>query len=349
MVTVAILQPPRLDRRLLKGVAIATNPDVICQRFPQFRSYFYIVDRRGWCGPNTAETADVMLVEDSSFLPELRRRNKDKVVLDLAPADFVDTDVFRDLRSDPTYDGIQIARWSGFKRHWLLLHAAARLPDRRFLKFGHFARGGDDRELALFERLQKKWPDNVVNPYAFLKSNAGLPRQGREVNRHINSARLGILTSKAEGINRFKMECLAANRPMLVAADACAPVTKHVNEQTGVLFEPTAKGLADAIESVLADTTRFTPRDYVLKHTGKRLALEKLKTALAFLCRRDGAPFVYDRVEWDGRNQSQAWGEEVYRVLQRAVLACEQKANPAVGPTCTEQGSRSDREGLAKE
>ena len=42
-------------------------------------------------------------------------------------------------------------------------------------------------------------------------------RLSGEINDWINRARVGVLTTGSEGINRFKMECIAADRPIVVA------------------------------------------------------------------------------------------------------------------------------------
>jgi hypothetical protein len=106
------------------------------------------------------------------------------------------------------------------------------------------------------------------------------------------------------------MECLAANRPMLVAADAGRPTTKHIHPRTGLLFQPTVDALAAAIEQALAHPAAFRPREYLLAHTGRQCSLGKLRSALRESCYRTGGLYHFDHIDWDGRNESLHWGRD---------------------------------------
>ena len=130
---------------------------------------------------------------------------------------------------------------------------------------------------------------------------------------------MGIITSKVEGINRFKLECLSANIPVLVPNDANVPLRKHINNKTGIFYEPTPEGLAKAIKEVEKNYYSFSPREYVLKNTGNKISLTKLKKALELLAKRDNTKNIYKNIFWDGRNQSLLWEENAMKFLERVM------------------------------
>lgn len=307
-----------------KGAIILSATDHVCRGRPDIKDFFYIVERRGWSGMTNSNWSDVKFVEDRDTWRATAERYPNAILLDLGAADFVSTANFRPLAVPKTYTAIHIANWNAFKRHGLFLAAAALLPEHRFVKFGHFASGGTEKELALKEKViavaNRRTP-NVELPYAELTTNEGLPMQETELNRIINQCRVGVITSRDEGINKFKMECMAADIPVLVASDACTPLRKHVNRRTGLLFEPTARGLADAMLEVLARSVEFRPRQYVLEHTGSARSSRALQNALNELCQRDGHEPYFECIQWDGRRQH--WGEIVFEAIGNAIHAAE--------------------------
>jgi len=303
-----------------KGAIILSQVDNIVDKMPFVKDKFYIIERRGWRGMNNSKYADIKLVEDLSFLNETIKTFPNCICLDIGPADFIDTDKFKPINTKKEYAGIQIAQWAEFKRPEILIKAAALIPERKFLKLGHFAEGGSKQEIELRDSMIKLAKDvgaNIDFPFSNAKNNKEFPESKEEINREINKAQVGILTTKIEGINRFKMECLAANIPVLIPKDACYPTKKHINELTGAFFEPTPEGLASAIENVLRNISRYRPRKYTLQNTGKKRSLDKLKKSLKILCQRDGTTDRFQDIDWDGRNQSLVWGERVFKELKR--------------------------------
>jgi glycosyltransferase involved in cell wall biosynthesis len=305
-----------------KGAIILSQVDNVLLQLPYLKNRFYLIERRGWRGINESEHADIKLVEDLSYWNETLRRFPKSICLDIGPADFIDTDEFRPLDIEKIYDGIQVSHWTDFKRPEMFIEATGLLPPRRFLKLGHFVEGGSDSEYRLRDKcisLAERLGANVDFPYAEARSNMDFPSSKETMNHYINLARMGILTTKVEGINRFKMECLSAGLPVLVPSDTSYPTKKHINNKTGEIFEPTSEGLAKTIEKVLLNFDDYKPREYVLNNTGKPIALRKLKNALETLCKRDKVEFGFEDICWDGRNQSLIWGEKVFENLRRYV------------------------------
>ncbi len=315
--SLAIIAEPRRGNGIIeKGVIVANQCDRLSKIVPHLKDYFYLVERRGWLWMNGEQTADVKLVDDPTTVEETKRKFPRAVVLEFANGDFVDTDIFRPLNIPKIYTGIQIAAWPAFKRHELFVRAAALLPDRKFLKFGHFwdepkpwRISGELRRKRRIMKLSRKLHANIEFPFASVKRNADLPNDPGAINRMINTAKMGILTSEHEGLNRFKMECLSADIPMLLPEDAGPATTRHINEKTGVLFKPTPEKLAEAIRYVEGNPEHFSPRAYVLGHTGIHHALPALKNALKTLAKRDGFTRDYEEISWNGRNENLAWAK----------------------------------------
>lgn len=84
-----------------------------------------------------------------------------------------------------------------------------------------------------------------------------------------------------------------------------------------MFFEPTPQDLAKAIESVQKNIQDYDPREYVLNNTGKKKSLIKLKRALKQLCIQDNLDYIFEDIDWDGRNQSLIWGKKVFEELSR--------------------------------
>lgn len=315
-VSVALLKEPEKDR---KGALILSMVDEVVPLFPNLRDLFYVIEWRGWKGMNYSQQGDIKLVEDGSTFEKTKRIFPRTISLDLAIGDFVDTEKFIPLTIEKKYDAIQIASWADFKRHDLFLEACALLPQYKFIKFGHFPNCSNE-ERSLKKKIIKKsylLGAPIEYPYANLENNQDLPSSPEEINRHINSAKMGVLTSANEGMNRFKMECLSANIPFLVSSDSIYPIKKHINAFTGVIYDPSPKGLATAIKETLSKLDSFSPREYILANTGKRNSIRKLEGALNQLARRDRWNPYFTNLDFDGRNQSLFWGENAIFLLEK--------------------------------
>lgn len=319
-----ILKRPSVDPmgKLYKGAIILNEVDKFCKILPDVLKYFFIVERKGWYGPNTSKKAHIKLVDDLSCWEETKALAPQAILLDIGPPDFVNTDLFFPLGIEKEFDGIQISNWSKFKRHELFAYGAALLKDHKFIKFGHFVEGGSPEELTFkktIESLSRESGANIFFPYLGNRSNDVLMGNPAEINEVINKCKMGILTTKAEGINRFKMECLAANIPVLVPADVSYPTRKHINDKTGYFFEPTPEGLARGVKYVEENYNKFSPREYVLNNTGHKRSLRKLAQALSAVSAKEGGDQKFDDIYWDGRNQSLKWGNAIFDEVRKSI------------------------------
>jgi hypothetical protein len=315
-------EPEKKSNGVNKGAIILNKVDEITKVIPELKEYFYIIERRGWEGISESKTADIKFVDDLSTWEETKKRFPNAVLLDIGAPDFIDTEAFRPLGVEKDYDGIQISSWDEFKRPFLFIQGAALIPNRRFLRLGHYINKGTPKERALRNdclEMTKKLGANIEFPFGNADSNEEMPKNKDDINLYINSAKMGILTTKAEGINRFKLECLSADIPVLIPSDTSYPTKKHINDDTGLLFDPSPESLAEAVEYVISHRSQFNPREYVLKNTGINQSLKKLKKALSSVCEKDGAEFIFDNIYWDGRNQSLLWGITALKKIKEVI------------------------------
>lgn len=323
MISATILENPiKKNDKISKGVIILSDVDKVVGIIPRIKEYFYLIERKGWEGMNKSKHADIKLVEDPKTLDETKSKFPNAIILGLAGGDFVDTDKFKPLDVKKEYCGIQISSWQRFKRPNLFVEGVSLLKSKKFLKFGHFPEGGSEEENNLKEdiiKLSKKKGANINFIFSDLINNNGLPSKSEDVNLLINKCKMGILTTKVEGLNRFKMECLASNIPVLVPKDASEPTRKYINRKTGILFEPNPEGLAKAIVYVEKNYNQFRPREFLLEHTGIKKSLQKLRNALRELSNRDKTNNNFRDVFWDGRNQSMVWGENAIKKIKNII------------------------------
>lgn len=328
--SVAVLKEPLIEGgRICKGALILNFVDEVVTLLPDLPRFYFLVERKGWHGFNTSHYADIKLIEDLATLELTRRHLPDKIMLEVANGEFVDETVFRPLHRKPKYDVIQIACWSPRKRIELMIEAAARIPEISFVHLGHFENRGSADELKYRDAClaqAARLGANISFPFGHCDRNEDLPTGKEEMNAWLNEARIGILTATKEGLNRFKMECLAADRPMLVARDAGGPTQKHLTAQTGLLFDPNPAALAETITRALGTLDQFSPREYLLQHTGRTNCLAKLKHAFRDLCAKTGEPYRFDDIDWDGRNDRMLWGEAAFQSLREQVGKCEKLA-----------------------
>jgi len=332
MISLGLLRAPVIKKeRINKGAIILSDVDLVVERFPKLRKYFYILERRGWEGINPGKNADIKLVEDTSVWDEIKLKFPDAILLPLAGADFVNTDKFKPINLKKDYDGIQIAAWQKFKRSEIFFNMAKILANKKFVKFGHmFYDGKDKEELEYKKKFVSFCKENCLNidlPYGELETNDGLPNNPEIINEWINKSKFGIITSKVEGINRFKLECLSAGIPVLIPNDANTPLKKHINKKTGVFYEPTPEGLARGIEEIEKNYSSFSPREYVLKNTGMKNSMKQVKNTLKQLSLSEGGEDIYSEIEWDGRNQSLIWEAKALKIIEDLINKFEKEIN----------------------
>ena len=183
-------------------------------------------------------------------------------VLPIGP-DFADPETFHPLGGDKTYDVIYVAAAQPYKRHDILLDALARAPRRlrALCVFGYGELAGDLRRQAAERGLDIDF--------------VGPPGVGfAEVNRLMNSARVGVVCGIEDGAPAILTEYMLAGLPVLANARLRCGL-QYILPETGRMAEPEAfaQSLVDLVD--LAPTLR--PREAVLSrwtwpHSVRRLA-----------------------------------------------------------------------------
>ena len=205
-----------------------------------------------------------------------------------------------------------IARWNRFKHHQLLVDAFRILKRQgasvRGLLFGHFATTNNRATIDYKKRIVQTIRSETLPidlPAADATTNEGLDKIKDSIAACINASRVGLLLSRSEAINRFKMECLSCDVPMIVCDDACWSVRKHIGPQTGIVVARRADAVANAILAV-KDGAKFSPREYIMANTGIDRAMAALQDAVDELDAKMGfepAPIA----RYDGRNNTLHW------------------------------------------
>jgi hypothetical protein len=252
------------------------------------------------------------------------------VRLPISNADFVDTDAFAPDGRPKTHDVIMVARWDSFKRHDLLLDALGILGARRSgvrgVLVGHVDRKSIVARLrsrAYHRRIIARIRDEQLPidlPFSEGIETTATDRTKATMAALINRARMGVILSKTEGVNRFKMECMACNVPVIICADACWTLRKHVTPKTGMVVPRRADALADAILA-MRDGMAFTPRAHVLATSGCVNSMRMLQQSIDELDMAAGHPPATISA-YDGRNNTLIWSgfaDQVREAVAQAI------------------------------
>jgi glycosyltransferase involved in cell wall biosynthesis len=323
--------PAWTSNGLRRGVLVSNHIGVLRRKVRNVADSFWIIERVGWCRPSRSRGAHVTLVDDIpaqmrwdrvSSMGRIARDLASWLMTSAAPvrlpisnADFVDTEAFAPDGRPKTHDVIMVARWDSFKRHDLLLDAFGILGARRSGVRGVLV-GHGDRSSTLTRLRAWSYHRRIVArirneqlpidlPFAEGMVTSDVHLTKATMASLINGARMGVILSKAEGVNRFKMECMACDVPVIICADACWTLRKHVTPQTGMVVPRRADALADAILAI-RDGMAFTPRAHVLASSGCVNSMRMLQQSIDELDMAAGhAPAAISA--YDGRNNTLIW------------------------------------------
>ena len=187
-------------------------------------------------------------------------------VLPIGP-EFAATDLFRPLGTPKTHDLIYVAAAQPYKRHDILFDALARLPRTvsALCVFGYGELAEPLRERARAEELNVTF----VGP-------PGVPFD--EVNRLMNSARIGVVCGVEDGAPAILTEYMLAGLPVLANAElSCG--RQYLGPETGMIA--TADGFADAILMLLDRAPSLDPRAVVLDRWTWPHSVEKLRLLIS--------------------------------------------------------------------
>ncbi|HUE69830.1 MAG TPA: glycosyltransferase [Pirellulaceae bacterium] len=172
---------------------------------------------------------------------------------------WVDHRRFRPLPgASKDFDLVMVAGWGDYKRHYRFFEALSRL------------RRQGKRPSVLLLGYSVGWKKETVLDQARyfgiadqLEVNEGVPYE--QVNQMVNRAKVHVLWSRKEGVNRAIIECMFAGLPSIVREGFNYGYRyPYVNEQTGCFASE--ETLPRAIEEMVERSGQMQPREWVLEN-----------------------------------------------------------------------------------
>jgi glycosyltransferase involved in cell wall biosynthesis len=207
---------------------------------------------------------------DTEFL---RRLNTNLIPVPFSSNTWVDHRVFRPLpevRKDA--DIIMVAGWAGYKRHYAFFRGLRRLRERypqpKVILVGYPIDLTQDDILRQADLCQVR---DLLEIHEWAAP--------AEVNRLMNRAKVNVLWSRREGVNRAIIEGMLAGLPCLVREGMNYGFRyPHINAQTG-RFAP-ERELPQHLREMIEQHDRFSPRAWVLANMSSQRTTALLNEAI---------------------------------------------------------------------
>ena len=127
-----------------------------------------------------------------------------------------------------------------------------------------------------------------------------------EVNYQLNRARINIVWSRREGVNRAIVEGMFANIPCIIRSGFNYGYHyPYVNAETGRFA--TEESLPETILELLETPREYAPRDWVLAHMSCHKATSVLARAIRERASRDGEAWTSEPVPKIGQLNTMAY------------------------------------------
>lgn len=214
--------------------------------------------------PEVSAAFDLVLTGAEWQSRQVRERHPDMpcAVMPIGP-EFADPDTFRPLGIEKTYDIIYVAAAQAYKRHDILFDALARSP-RRLRALCVFGYG----ELA--EDLKRRAAELSID--VDFVGPPGVPFA--EVNRLMNSAKVGVVCGVHDGAPAILTEYMLAGLPVLANAELCCGL-QYILPETGIAAAPDR--FLEELLRLFDRAAAMRPRQTVLDrwtwpHTARRFA-----------------------------------------------------------------------------
>ena len=195
---------------------------------------------------------------------------------------WVDHRLFRPIPGKPKpFDVVMIAAWAGYKRHERFF-AGLRTLKRR---------GTPLRALLLGYRIDRTRADVEALARYYEIADLVEAREGIDyeaMNDHVTSAKVGVIWSRREGVNRAVIECLFAGVPCLLREGFNYGFRyPFLNDETGCRVA-TESQLPDVLWDMVQNPAAYHPRDWVLKHMSCQAGAEALSRVIGEYARKHG-------------------------------------------------------------
>jgi glycosyltransferase involved in cell wall biosynthesis len=294
-----VVKSPRPDE---KGVLIIDYTEL----FPVIAKFFdleaiarryHIVLEPGWSGYLDLSILCMTAIPATVFVEAYEPRDAraiervglNLVVVPISANWWVDHRIFRPLGTPKDIDLVMVASWASFKRHARFFSALRTLKER-----GHVLRtslvgypGGMSRE-AILEQADYYGVGDQVETHEWLSPEG--------VNEQFNRARVNIIWSRREGVNRAIIEGMFAGIPCILRSGFNYGYRyPYVNEATGMFS--TEAGLPDAILQMLSRSEQMSTRDWIMNYMS---------------CERS-IGILEDVIQADAVKQGERWSEGLAR------------------------------------
>jgi glycosyltransferase involved in cell wall biosynthesis len=207
----------------------------------------------------------------------------------LGPADWVDADVFRPPPAVfKRYDVVMVANWSPEKRHTQLFRALERITDRdiRVLLIGFPWANRTASDV-------RRDAGRIRNPRVVFEVLENVPQS--ELASLVSQCKVLVFLTKKEGDNKAVVEAMFANVPAIVYDKTIGGASSRINASTGILSSDEA--LSENIRFMLDHYPEFSPRTWVLEHSGSAAATLVLNQIIEETVLRAGGRYTEDIIE----------------------------------------------------
>lgn len=231
----------------------------------------------------------VMAYEDRdyNFIKQLK---SNLVAIKLSANWWIDHNKFisnTDIHERPI-DIICISTWAKFKRHIFIFQALRKLKNQGHIY--NLTLIGYPADMSI-DDLKKIAEDfGVLEQISFHEWIT--PQQ---VNELLNQAKVNIVWSRFEGLNRAIIEGMFCNTPCILREGFnFGEKYQYINTQTGIFS--TESQLANNISQMIQHPEKFSPRDYVIKHHNYHKATEILSLAIQKIDNNHDASLMVPKV-----------------------------------------------------
>ncbi|WP_200253288.1 glycosyltransferase [Thiococcus pfennigii] len=223
---------------------------------------------------------------DRAFISRL---GSNLIPVDTAANWWVDHRVFRPLPGvTKDADVIMVASWARFKRHARLLAALRHLRERgerlQTILIGYandWSRGG------IYDAARYYGVADQVEVYERITPE--------EVNRHYNRARVNVVWSRREGVNRAIVEGFFAGVPGVVRLGFNYGYRyPYINERTGCFASEA--DLAGKLLELTRGPVELSPREWVLANMSPQIATRIVDRTIGSWCRSAKEPWEEGKV-----------------------------------------------------
>lgn len=217
----------------------------------------------------------------------LERITSSLITVDLGSGDWVDSQAFKQISNEKIYDIVMVASWLKLKRHEVLFQSLHTLKNKGIqLKVALIGYPMDMTKNDIINMAKKYDVNDYCEVFEQIPSD--------EVARIVSASRVAVHLSKAEGTNKASYEALMCDVPLIVYKHNVGFRNSYINNSTGLLADD--HELPGAIEYILKNQYKFSPREWIIQYSGYINATNKLNHALKEVALKSGEPWTIDIV-----------------------------------------------------